>query len=299
MELDPAEIIELEKEKNMADILVGGLWIEFREAVPPLQAKILDRAFNLIMTTDQDSILPNQVANTLLNDSLDTSIKKQSLYVLFAVNIMSILTEMGMTLDDNVAGEDKLKEMCTIIEFFMELREYEDLIGLKNLLECSDIPPINRFFSALTVYWGEEFDISEFECLVIDVSEVTIKAIKDALFSPDDMSEPPDTLKRRILENREFLVGTKAHEHVTNNGQLGGSMVSFLNFFKDYMDGLLVEGGNSVLVYAKEVLAFYIISDVNDEWLKEQATKYLYSVVDDLFLLTKVEGMIDQVVIKS
>lgn len=300
MLIETDEAVILEDGENLADVFVGGLWTTFRNAIPTLQSKELDKAFNLIMMADEESLLPSQLASILIDEYLDLPTKKQTVYVAITTNIIALLTGLGVTLFEDEAGEDKLRQLSVLANFFYELREYEDLIGLKSLLECQDIPPVNRYLQAMQTYWGDEFDISDYECLIQDVSEVTLKAIKDALFSPDEVENPPETLTRRILDNKAFLQGTKAYEHVTSNGQIGGSVATFMSFFQDYLEDLLEDATEQeTLQYAKEVIGLYIISEINDEWLKDKVTQYLYSVVNDVIVLTKVEALIAEVVIPS
>lgn len=296
MIIEREDSVELEEDENLADSAIGGLWVTFRNAIPPLQAKELDEAFNLIMISDEDSDMPSQLASLLVAEDLDLSTKKQTVYVVIATNIIDLLSRLGVTLDDDVVGETKLRQLITLTDFFFELREYQDTIGLKGLLESFDIPPVIRYLKAMELYWGEEFDMSEYECLVEDVSEVTIKAIKDALFNPDDVETAPEPIQKRIIANKAFFEDTLAKEHITKGGQLGGSMLSFLGFYKDRLEDLLE---NNMVQYAKEVVAFYLVSDINSEFLKDKATDYLYSMINDINVLNKVEAMLAEVVIPS
>jgi len=294
MLIEREDAVVLEEGEYLADSVIGGLWTSFRKAIPPMQATELNKAFNLIMLADGDSLMPSQLATVLVDEYTDTPSKKQSAYVVIATNIIEVLKTMGVTLNEDVAGEDKLSEMATLLDFFFELREYQDLIGLKGLLESYDIPPVNRYLQAMKVFWGEEFDISEFECLIEDVSEVTLKSIKDALFNPDDVENPPEPLQRRIVANKAFLEGSLAFGHVTRNGQLGGSMTSFLSFYKAELDEILEE---DIIKYGKEIVCFFIISEINNEWLKDKATQYLYSIISDVIALVKIEALIEEVVL--
>lgn len=300
MLIDVEESVDLNEEGNLADIAVGGMWITFRSAVPPLQAKILDNAFNLIMLSDENSVLPSQIADLLSNTDIDMPVKKQAVFVMLAVNTINLLTEMGVTLNQDVTGEDKLKELSKLLDFFLSLQDYQDLIGLKSLLECMDIPPVSRLLQAMQKFWGEDADLSEYECMIDDVSEVTLKAIKDTLFSPEELSNTPDNIVNRVLVNKAFMEGTLAYDHLINNGQAGGTMPTYLNFFKPQLEELLEEDTvEANLRYAKEVLCFFLISEINDHWLKEKASQYLYTVIEDITSITKVEEMIEGVVISE
>jgi hypothetical protein len=300
MLIDVEESVDLNEEGNLADTMVGGMWFTFRSAIPPLQAKILDNAFNLIMLSDENSVLPSQIADVLANTDLDMPVKKQAVFVMLTVNTINLLTEMGVTLNQDVVGEDKLKELSKLLDFFLSLQDYQDLIGLKSLLECMDIPPVNRLLQAMQKLWGEDEDLSEYECMIEDISEVTLKAIKDTLFSPEEMANTPDNIVNRVIANKAFLEGTKAYDHLINNGQAGGTMPTYLNFFKDYLEELLaVNTVEANLAYAKEVLCFYLISEINDHWLKEKVSQYLYSVIEDITSITRIEEMIEGVIISE
>lgn len=300
MLIDVEESVDMNEEGNLADTMIGGMWFAFRSAIPPLQAKILDNAFNLIMLSDENSVLPSQIADLLANTDLDMPVKKQAVFVMLTANTINLLTEMGVTLNQDVAGEDKLKELSRLLDFFFSLQDYQDLIGLKSLLECMDIPPVNRLLQVMLKLWGENEDLSEYECMIEDVSEVTLKAIKDALFSPEEMVNTPDNIVQRVLANKTFMEGTRAYDHLINNGQAGGTMTTYLNFFKDDLELLLgidtVEGN---LRYAKEVLCLYLISEINDHWLKEKASQYLYGAIEDITSITKIEEMIEGVIIRE
>ena len=104
MLIDVEESVNLNEEGNLADNMIGGMWITFRNAIPPLQAKILDNAFNLIILSDESAVLPSQIADLLANTDLDLPVKKQAVFVLMTVNIIDLLTEMGITLNPDVAG---------------------------------------------------------------------------------------------------------------------------------------------------------------------------------------------------
>ncbi len=299
MIIDVEATVNLNEEGNLADTMVGGMWVTFRSAIPPMQAKILDDAFNLIIVSDEDVVLPNQIADLLANTDIDLAAKKQAVYVLLSVNIIALLTEMGITLNEET-GENQIKEMSKLLDFFLSLNEYQDLIGLKPLLECLDIPPVNRLLRAMEVFYGEDFDISDYECMIEDVSEVTLKSIKDALFNPEETVNAPDNIVTRVLENKIFMEGTKAYDHLINNGQLGGSMTTYLSFFRHYLEDLIEANTTvSLLQYAREVMSLFLISEINDNWLKDKAVKYLYTVINDITVITKVEEMIDGVKIRE
>lgn len=293
MLIEREESVILEDSTFLGDLLIGGLWTTFRNAIPDEQSKILDRGFNLIMLADEDSLLPSQLTGMLLDEYLDTPSKKTAIFTAITTNIIVMLEGFGIVLNEDEAGENKLTELVNMVDFFFELNDYEDLIGLKGLLESQDIPPVNRFLEAMTVFYGGDFNITEYEILLVDVSEVTIKTIKDALFSPDDTVNPPESLINRVIANKHLLEGTKAYTHVINNGQIGGSVNSFMMFFKDHLEELLDAGTeNETVQYAREIIGIFLISEINDSVIVDRVTKQIYSVITDAVVMLKVDRLI-------
>lgn len=293
MLIEREESVTLEEGVALGDLLIGGLWTTFRNAIPDEQSKILDRGFNLIMLADEDSLLPAQLTGMLLDEYQDTPTKKISVFTAITTNIIVMLEGFGIVLNEDEAGENKLTELVNMVDFFFDLNDYQDLIGLKGLLESQDIPPVNRFLEAMVIFYGDDFNISEYELLLVDVSEVTIKTIKDALFSPDDTVNPPSTLVNRVIANKHLLEGTRAYTHVINNGQIGGSVASFMAFFQDHLEELLeAETENETLQYAREIIGIFLISEVNDGVIVDKVTKQIYSVVTDAVTMLKVDRLI-------
>ncbi|MNM18447.1 hypothetical protein D3C81_287400 [compost metagenome] len=297
MIIEREESVILEEGANLADQAVGGLWIVFRNSIPFVQGKELDDAFNLIMIADPDSLMPSQITQVLVDESMDIARQKQTIFVIVTTNIIDQLERMGITVHDEV-GEDKLEFLYKLVNVFFELEEYQDLIGLKGLLESYDIPPVNRLLAMLALYWGEEEDLSEYECMIKDISESTLKSIKDSLFNPEDIDTAPKPIQDRIIANKKLLEGTIAYRHVTSNGQLGGSVRSFLTFFERDLQAILhEETPDAMITYARETIGLYLISEINNEHLKDKVTQYLYSVITDMHALMRIERMIEQVVI--
>lgn len=296
MIIEHEESVTLEEGASLADTLVGGLWSELRYAIPANQAKELDESFNLIMLSQPESLMPSQLTDLLINEALDIPAKKHQVYLILTTNIIDVLEQLGFVFNHDFLGEDNLPALTRLLSFFMELQEYEDLIGLKRVLEAYDIPPVNRLFLVMQLYLGEDLDLSEYETFIEDVSEVTLKAIKDALFNPEEIENVPTPIEQRIRANATLIEGTLAFEHVKKNGQLGGSVKSFLSFYRRNLEVLLAQQTeDSTLQYAKEVIGFFLVSEINNEWLKDKMTQYLYSVIEDPLTLTRIEDLIQRV----
>lgn len=318
MIIETKEAVLLEEDEDLAAALMGGIWSDFKESIPPLQAKGLTEAFNLILLSqpldlndpstnmpdvdDDDfmsnrtgSAVPTLVTNVLVDDNTHTPEKKNAVYQIITGNIIEILKSMGFVLDDDVASQDTLSAMCKMVSFFYDLQEYEDLIGLGDLLDSQDIPPKDRYLLCMERYLGEGTDLSDYEVLIVDVSEVTLKAIRDSLKQEDLDSAPPQSLIDRVLKNRELLEPTLAFAHIRNNGQLGGSVSSFLNFYHRELEELLDEETEASQVqYGLEVIGFFMISELNNPFIKDRLVKHFSGVINDHIASLKIEKLINK-----
>lgn len=309
------EAILLADDEDIAAGLIGGPWVLFKQSIPELQAKILVNAFNLILLTegaqegngeiDEDAVmgrtgstLPVQIQNLLVDESVSVPNKKEYIYEFMIDNTMSLLQAIGITLNKFEVTAEKLPYICKIGYFFYEMQGYQDLIGIGSALDSFDIPPVDRFLLVLERYLGEGTDMTSYELLLKDVSEVTIKAIKDGLEGEDPSLSIPEPLIKRVKANLSVLDGTLAHMHIRSNGQLGGSLESFLNFFQKELSVMQEDlTGETVLLYIKELIGFYLISEVNDHAIKELLHKAVYDLVDDMVVLSKAESMINKLVL--
>lgn len=318
MIIETQEAVLLEENEDLAAALMGGIWSDFKESIPPLQAKGLTEAFNLILlsqpldvtdpstgmpdTEDDDfmsnrtaSAVPGLISNILSDESMHIPEMKNAVYQIITGNIIEILKGMGFILDDDVASQDTLGCMCKMLSFFYDLQEYEDLIGLADLLDSQDIPPKDRYLLCMERYLGEGTDLSDYEVLIVDVSEVTLKAIRDSLKQEDLDSAPPQSLIDRVLKNRTLLESTLAFAHIRNNGQLGGSVNSFLNFNSNFLEDLLEEGTEKAQVqYGLEVIGFFLISELNSPLIKDRLIKHFSGVINDHIASLKIEKLINK-----
>lgn len=317
MLINVEEAILLAEDEDLAAGLIGGPWLVFKQSIPEPQAKILVNAFNLILLTDgaqedpgeidedtvlgrNNSLLPVQIQNLLVDEAISLVNKKAHVYEMLIDNTMSLLTGIGITLDEFQVTAEMLPYICKIGYFFYEMQGYQDLIGVGDMLESFDITPIDRFLLVMERYLGEGTDMTNYEILIKDVSEVTIKAIKDGLEGEDVSVGIPEPLIKRVKANLSFLEGTIAYTHIRSNGQLGGALEGFLNFFQKELAALQENlTGENVLAYVKELAAFYLISDVNNHAIKERLQKVVYDLVDDMVVLNKVETMINKLVLDN
>jgi hypothetical protein len=318
MLIETEEVVMLGENEDLAATLMGGIWISFKDTIPVPQAKILVDAFNLILISDpaqsnyqvdpeedegpdgNSSLLPNIITEILVDDATSVPTKKLAIYELITDNIIAVLTRMGFVLNDDELTHERLPELTKLGNFFYEMDSYEDLIGLADTLDSSDIAPADRFLLVMRKYLGDEADLGVYELLIQDVSEVTIQAIRDNLKQGDVEESIPEFLVKRIRANRVLMENTQAYFHVTHNGRIGGTVESFLNFFarqfEVYLDNPTPD---NMIAYAKEVTAIYLISEINTPRLFEELSKFLATIVTDHLALVSVEQHLAKLVLDN
>lgn len=328
MSVEADEAILIEENQDLAAVLVGGIWLDFKQSIPDTQAKVLVEGFNLIVLNDPSkytseeqyntldklsegeaeevlrpdlatSILPDLITSILLDESKEISSKKIEIYNLITNNIIDGLVQLGFVLNEDEVNIERLPELIRIGNFFYDLEEYEDLIGMTDLLSSYDIPPSTRFIQLMQTYLGDNEDLSVYELLIEDVSEVTLTAIKNGLSKPDEEEEIPAPLLDRIRANYELLEGTVVKEHLLVGGQVGSTVSNYLSFFSSIAKLLDNPTDDNVIQYVKEVVGVFVISEVNDGRLKETLYKHLNGVLEDAHQLSRAEDHINKLVLSN
>lgn len=318
MIIESQDAVVMHEDEDLAATLIGGIWTDFKASIPEPQAKVLTEGFNLILLgmprgeasvgdledddsydgERVDSLLPNVVLGMLVDDTVHTAEKKNNLFQLITGNIIETLVKMGFTLNEDEVSQERLTELCQLVALFYDLNNYQDLIGLADVLDSADIPPKERYLMVMQKYLGMNFDIDVYELMVDDVSEVTLKAIRDALLQEDITEMPPQMIVKRVIQNKELLDGTLAYKHIRNNGAVGGSVQSFLNFYRRELERLTDEPtAESMLQYGKEVIAIFLASELNTPVLKDKLVRYLADIVTDYQASMQIETLINRLVL--
>ena len=295
MLIETEEVVLMNENEDYAETLIGGIWINFKESIPAPQATILTRAFNLIYLCDQDTVLPNMINEVLIDETFDTPTQKLNLFALFINVLADYLDKMGVEVNRDNLDLNVLEELCNIVSFFYDMQGYEDVIGLVSLLESQDIPPIERFLSAMNSYLGENVSMDPYENLIVDVSEVTIFTIRDGLKGNDPGMEIPPSIIKRIRANYELLQDTVAYKHLNHQGGVGSSVETLMSFFKKEIESLLASGATADQVkYAKEVFAIYLISELNSDRIVDAAYTYLNPIITDHFAVIGMDNIMNK-----
>lgn len=287
------EVVMMEAEEDFAATLIGGIWVDFKASIPDPQAKILTDGFNLILLNVPESLLQNVITELLVDEEFDTAIKKKQIYELITNNIIDVLSRLGFIINLDEVTHERLEELIHVGNFFHEMDQYEDVIGLGNILDSVDIPPVDRFLLIFQKYMGDDVSLVNYELLLQDVSEVTLKAVRDNLLTGDVEDGIPMNIIKRVRANRGLIEETLAYEHVINNGRVGSPVETLLNFFKvDLVKLLDYPSMDNQIQYGKEVMALYLISELNNETLREQLLVLINEITTDHLALLAIEKMI-------
>ena len=318
MIIETQNAIVMNEDEDLAIPLMGGIWSDFKDSIPEPQAKILTEGFNLILLGEpgntspegteadegfehgmqDDSLLPNLITAVLVDDTTHTAEKKNAVFQLITGNIIEVLVKMGFTLNEDEVSQDRLLHLCQLVSLFYDLNNYQDLIGLADVLDSADIPPKDRYLMVMQKYLGTNFDIDVYELMVDDVSEVTLKAIRDSLLQEDITEMPPQAIIKRIIQNKGELDDTLVYKHIRNNGAVGGAVQSFLNFYRRELEVLTDEPTSESLVqYGKEVTAIFLASELNTPVLKDKLVRYLADIVTDYQASIRIENLINRLVL--
>lgn len=316
MIIETQDAVVMNEDEDFAVTLMGGIWSDFKDSIPEAQAKILTEGFNLILLSNpsesaqedlsdpdflsgrSDTLLPNVITAALVDDTTHTAEKKNAVFQLITGNIIEVLVKMGFVLNEDEVSQDRLAQLCQLVSLFYDLNNYQDLIGLADVLDSTDIPPKDRYLMVMQKYLGDNFDIDVYELMVDDVSEVTIKAIRDTLLQEDLTEAPPQMIVKRIIQNKAELNDTLVYTHVRNNGQVGGSVQSFLNFYRRELEVYTDEPTPEKLIrYGKEVTAIFLASELNTPVIKDNLMRYLADIVTDYQALIQLETFINRLVL--
>jgi hypothetical protein len=276
---------------------MGDLWGTFLRMVPVPQGNVLTQGLALIMLSDEDSTVPNMISEILIDDNTDVPFKKTTIYGLVTNNIIHTLQEMGFIVSE-YANIQNLEELNAILAFIFSMEDYEDLIGLGDLLDCTDIPPVHRYVDAMDRYHGGGLDTVAYEELLDDVSEVVLKTLRSNLAGVDVHEAISELLQKRMRANRELFKGTLALLHITQNGGLGSTPDVYVSFFEYELNQLLLNSTPAnQLQYCKEIIALHLISDLNNPRIADAVLSYLHPIITDFVVYSQAESIVNELIL--
>lgn len=297
----PATLNSPSSDKELVIHYCGDTWLEFSDSIPDPHVKEHARGMALILTFYPDSLLPTQFIELVVDERLDANMRSAALRQLIYTNMLDIINKMGVSLNIDYVELNHLPLLCSIVEFLLSVTQIDDAYQLVlPQLEASDTHPKYRFINALSkvVYDEEEPDVSDLECLIDDVSTVTLKMLSDSIMGREDIDTPPTNIINRVVANRTLLDGSLGFQHVRNAGEVGSAVTSYLNYFKPELTALLgSDNDDDVVKYGKDVISLYLISDTPNDTLKDTLLVFFDGRIDNLRAVIQIESIIKNLVI--
>ena len=291
-------VVNIEQQnKELVRAYVGDHWDEFSLTIPPLHVIEHERGIATVLTIYPDSLLPTQIIEINIDDNLDAHMKSNALRHVLFDQLKDIVNKMGVSLNNDYLEITHLPYLIDIAEFFMVVTEIDDNIQtvLPQLLADSEHSKY-RFLNAFgKVYQdgNEDADLSEFEYIIDDVSEVSLKMLVDSITGTDGEDIPPENIINRVTLNKDLLDGSLGWTHIRNGGVVGSSVETYLTFFNKELTALLEkEDTESFVAYGKDVISLHMISELNNDDFKNKLSLYFECRVDDLQALINIESLI-------
>jgi len=274
----------------------GNVWNEFMETIPDPHVVLFEKGLAIIFRAFPESLVSTQIVELVVDEQLDANMRSMALRKIIYDNIRDIINKMGVSLNNDYLEVDHLDLLCDIADFFFVVTLIEDsLHTIYPQLMATELHPKYRFINAFgkAMCDEEEPDLSELECILDDVSEVTLKEICDSLTGVENHDVPPENVIKRVVGAKATMDGSLGYQHVRNGGGLGSPVDSYLNFFSPELGKLLAENTlDSYIEYGRNVISLHLISEINDDKIKETLLRYFEGRLDDLTALIRIESMI-------
>uniref|UniRef100_A0AAU8L0F0 Virion structural protein n=1 Tax=Pantoea phage Survivor TaxID=3232176 RepID=A0AAU8L0F0_9CAUD len=247
---------------------LGEFWKDFTERCTPEQAKLFSESYNLIAISFPDSFIDSTLTHLLADDGLNTSELISHVRLLFINTICDALQMMGIFVDKDYMDMNSLHDVKVILDTIYLFDGMTDLIGLVDVLNNEELDCKERFIKVVKMT-QPQYELSDIDSYIREVSVNTIRGILIGLniIDEDDTEWVDHTTRQRIKDNKEWLAGTLAREHVSNGGGVGLLMDNYLKLFHTDLSRLLLDDPT---VYLRNVLSLMIISSLTDRQIHGQ-----------------------------
>lgn len=295
-------IIELEKfvdlDENIVLELIGSSWGEFSLSIPEEQYNVLNSSFKLLFCMlEETGELVALIQDTLQNPELETHPKKIELYNTALNSIISLLNDAGVYLNEGYDDYDYLPYLNNFLTMMIDLNVTEDVYGLVDTLTDQDQTTVDRFMFVYNCVHGEQ-DADTIECMLEDVSENLLKNFVSVIKQDEFIAETiSDVVKNRILNNKSFFVNTFGKEVVINNSAIEASIDSLKGFYRLELESLskLAFDLPGAVQYVSNLISLYLVSNLNNEKLKEDLYKEVHDISDDITTVTTLDNLLASV----
>lgn len=284
---------------NLASDNLGEMWDDFAVRCTPEVAIQLVDAYNLITIAleageeGNNGFLDIEITNILINEMSETSDVIQSIRKLLIDRIVDCLSVMGIIIDMDYVGPNELRILTKILDTIFTFDGMEDILGLADVLEDEGIDPKERFITVIQMN-DPETDFTELYNIISEVSVNVTKGLLIGLniLSTDDDQYMEPAMKRRLVNNREFLKGTVCEYHVVHGGGMQQHQDVYLTLFGPELGEMLLK---DPVLYVKNVLSLLLITPLTQSQIEGQIMALAQDVVGDIESIYKVQNLLNEV----
>lgn len=275
-------------DKSLLTDDLGDTWLAFAASITDFNTYTFNTSYNLISISDPQSTIGGTILELLIDESTTTTEKTIAVRNVLFTNIISLVRNFGIVIDEDMLTINHLPALNTIIDLIYTLDGFEDLLSISEVLESSDMDPVDRFIRVLSII-NDLDDVSVYEHLIMSVSLFTLDTLRLSLVSYDQDVPVHVDVAKRIRGNRPFLAGTLAWSHIVNGGNIGGAYSLLINAYQKELTDIEATDPEK---FIKEVTAFAVISELESAEILEQVNKEISTTITDPKIIFKADKMI-------
>lgn len=273
---------------------LGTTWLDFEDTLVREQAIIFNTAYNLISLSLKENSLSTIITTILNDEEIDLNNKIIVIRKTLVEGLIELSRQLGIILNLDYIDLDSLQSLCEIINTLISLDGSDDVLGLTYILDNETYDNKDKLIECIIRVNGLD-DEGMLPYMIEEVSGSTIKGLYYGLnqFDIEDGEYVNPDITRRIKQNKLFLAGTLAENHIINGGGVGLEFSLLMNHFIHQLSPLLMGDKKA---YLKEILGLCLISSLTSVEIQEGfegTIKDLSDTVEDIYawsiLLEKVK----------
>lgn len=278
---------------NFAQDDLGELWLDFTSVCSEQAAIQFNDAYNLISISFPDNNMGIDVTTILIDEGTETPDKVMHVRKMLINNLVDCLQIMGIIVDLDFVDVNSLKDLTHILNTIYMVDGIEDVLGLVDILEDEEYDTKGRFIEVIRKM-DPSYDCEQFPYLIKGVAPNVIKGILVGLnvLSTDDKEYLEPSLKKRMINNKQFLTETLAEHHIVNGGAPGLELENLTMLFVNELGKMLVENPVS---YLNDLLGLMLIANLTDEQIETQFMAAVSQFSEDIQLVYKAQQLLQQV----
>lgn len=272
---------------------LGEMWEDFIARCTPAHATLFNESYNLIALSFPDSFIDSTLTHLFIDEGLETSELMSHVRLLLINSIIDALQIMGVIIDKDYLEMNSLEELKNVLDTVYLFDGLTDLIGLVDVLNNEELDCKERFIQVVRMT-QPQYDMSNMEYYITDVSPNVIRGLLIGLniIDEDDTEHVDHTLKTRIRDNKLFLAGTLAGQHIQNGGGVGQVLDAYMRLFMSDLADMLVK---DKLAYMTNILGIMLISSLSDNEISGQFNALIEDQCDQVDELFKATAIMNKV----